>query len=110
MAEKANNDSQFISYRGKPLVRQGNTLYYGFPYKKYIAMLQILGTEKKFDEEIPTNVSVALISTDESLPMPQRIIDTTVKKGLYPAMLIANIWLDRKLSEESSEGNLEAQK
>ncbi len=108
MAGKKQNSNPFISYHGKPLVRQGNTIYYGFPYEKYIAMLQILGTENKYGEEMSTDVSVALISTDESLPMPKRIIDTTVKKGLYPALLIANIWLERKLSEEKNETKIEA--
>ena len=31
-------------YKGKPLVRSGNTVYYGHPAEKYVAMLQILGT------------------------------------------------------------------
>ena len=35
-----------LEYKGKPLVRSGNTLYYGNPAENYVAMLKILTTKE----------------------------------------------------------------
>ena len=99
MAVKKKIDNPFLNYKGKPLVRQGNTIYYGYPKDKYVVMLQILNYEELEGEEMAGEISIAVISTDESLPMKDRIIKTTSKKGLYPALHIADIWLERALGK-----------
>ena len=33
---------QFLTYKGKPLVRKGNTVYYGDMSEKYIVRFEIL--------------------------------------------------------------------
>ena len=38
MAEKKND---FLTYKGRPLVRNGNTIYYGNMTDDYVIMLQI---------------------------------------------------------------------
>ena len=87
-------------YKGKPLVRSGNTLYYGHPAEKYVAMLQILGTSGEVaGVPISDRVLVQILSTDESLPPMKRIIKKAEKKGIYQALNIASIWLDRSLKE-----------
>lgn len=105
MAAKKKNNNPFLNYKDKPLVRQGNTIYYGYPMDKYVAMMQILNSEQVDGEDMAGDISIAIISTDESLPMKDRIVKTTSKKGLYPALHIADIWLDRAL--EKSEDNAE---
>ena len=95
MAEK------FLEYKGKPLVRQGNTIYYGSMAEDFIIMLQIkskkpLGTG---DLELADKVSVQLISTNPNLTPKESIIKTTEKKGLYAAMDIAEVWLTRALAQ-----------
>ena len=42
---------------------------------------------------------VQILSTDESLPPMQRIIKKAEKKGIYQALNIASIWLERSLKE-----------
>ena len=87
-------------YKGKPLVRSGNTVYYGHPAEKYVAMLQILGTSGEVaGVPISDRVLVQILSTDESLPPMKRIIKKAEKKGIYQALNIASIWLDRSLKE-----------
>ena len=36
---------QFLTYKGRPLVRGGNTIYYGNMSDEYVCMLQILSTK-----------------------------------------------------------------
>ena len=86
-------------YKGKPLVRCNNVLYYGDPAEPYLAMLQVLSTEPFEDLTLSDKVSVQILSTDETVHTSQRVIKRTEKKGLYNALSIASIWLDRTLQK-----------
>ena len=94
MAEK----SKFLTYKGKPLVRNGNTLYYGDASEKYVIMMQILATKPVGDIEVASKVSVQLLNTDPEVSARERIVKASEKKGLYAALDIAEIWLNRALS------------
>lgn len=84
-------------YKEKPLVRCGNILYYGDMRDKYVVMLQIMNTTKSKDEEIAGTVQVQLMSTDMDLRARDRIIKKAEKEGLYNAIDIGSIWLERQL-------------
>ena len=86
-----------LEYKGKPLVRSGNTLYYGNPAENYVAMLKIL-TTKEDEQKTAERVLVQILSTDETLPPKERVIKKTEKTGLYEALHIASIWLERSLN------------
>ena len=49
-------DVNTLMYKGKPLVRQGRFLFYGYPDDKYILFMNILETKKDGDLEIATRV------------------------------------------------------
>lgn len=89
-----------LIYKGKPLVRSGNTIYYGDTADKYVAMLQIMSEEEQNGELLPTKVTVQIWSTDEELRPRDRIVKKTEKPTLYDAMNIASIWLERQLAEK----------
>ncbi len=95
----ANTAEQFLTYKGKPLVRNGSTIYYGNMADEYVAMLQILSTEKKDDLDVANKVSVQILSTNADLRPKERIAKKTEKNGLYQALDIASIWLERMLEE-----------
>ncbi len=99
MSEK----NSFLMYKGKPLVRDGNDVYYGFPFEPYVAMLHIINSEedKELDFSISTRVKVMMMSTDESKELQERVIKNTEKQGLFEALNIANIWLDQELRAKS---------
>ncbi|MCQ2460684.1 MAG: hypothetical protein MJ115_00875 [Clostridia bacterium] len=90
---------EFLTYKGRPLVRQGNTLYYGNMYDPYVIMLTIKSTTKDGDMEMADKVSIQLISTDPDISPLKRIIKTSEKTGLYNAMDIGAIWLERALKD-----------
>lgn len=91
---------KLLHYKGKPLVRSGNTLYYGDMKEPYVIMIQIVGTKKVGDLEIANKVSVQLMLTDPTVSLKSRIVKKVEKDGIYTALDIGYIWLDRALSEK----------
>lgn len=97
MADKKQNKEKMLTYKGKPLVRSGNTIYYGDMNDSYIAMLQIQDHQEFKDLSLAQKVSVQIMSTDAELRPKERIKKRTEKGSLYEAMHIASIWLARML-------------
>ena len=87
-----------LSYKGHPLRRKDNLIYYGSMSEKYIIMLQVLSTMKIDDLEMATKVSVQLQLTDPDLKSRDRIVKKTEKENLYAAMDVASVWLERALT------------
>lgn len=87
-----------MEYKGHPLQRKDNIIYYGSFADKYIIMLQILDTKKVRDLDVATRVSIQLQLTDPSIKSRDRIVKRTEKDGLYSAIDVAAVWLERALS------------
>lgn len=97
MAEKTK--SKFLMYKQKPLVRKGNTIYYGFMNQSHVVMLTILSTKKVNDMEIADKVRIQLIATDITLNPLEAMVKTSEKNGLFEALDLASIWLERALKQ-----------
>ena len=97
MAEKTAKAEGLI-YKGHPLRRIDNLIYYGTMADKYIIMMQILDSKKEQDLPVATKVSVQLQLTDSK--SRNRVVTKSEKDSLYAAMDIAAIWLDRALKEK----------
>lgn len=87
-----------MEYKGHPLQRKDNIIYYGSFADKYIAMLQIMETKKVGDMDVASRVSVQLQLTDDSIKSRDRVVKKAEKDGLYSAMDVASVWLERALS------------
>ena len=87
-----------LSYKGHPLRRKDNLIYYGTMAEKYIIMLQILSTQNVDGLEMANKVSVQLQLTDPDLKSRDRVVKKSEKDSLYAAMDVAAVWLDRALS------------
>lgn len=87
-----------LQYKGRPLVRCNNELYYGNPADSHVVFMQILSSEEKDGVQVPTKVHVQLLSNDPTLGPNARIIKSSEKSGLYSALDIGYIWLERALS------------
>ena len=92
--------SEFLTYKGKPLVRKGNEIYYGDMSEKYVIKLEILSTKKDGELEAADKVKVLLMLSDTELSLKSRIVKTSEKNGLYNALDIASIWLERALKKQ----------
>ena len=90
--------SKELVYKGHPLRRKDNIIYFGSMADKYIIMMQILETKKVEDMEVATKVAVQLQLTDPELKSRDRVVKKSEKNSLYAAMDVASVWLDRALS------------
>ena len=87
-----------LSYKGHPLRRKDNLIYYGTMAEKYIIMLQSLPTRHVDGPAMANKVSVQLQLTDPDLKSRDRVVKKSEKDSLYAAMDVASVWLDRALS------------
>lgn len=97
MSEK--QKSPFPMYRGKPLVRSGDTIYYGNMTDKYVIKIDIKTKKTVEDMEVADKCIVQLMLTDPEIRSRKQIVKTSEKNGLYLALDIAGAWLTRALTE-----------
>ena len=93
MAEKV------LMYKGKPLVRQGQFVFYGFPDDKAILFMNIVESKKEGDLDIATKVLVQIQSTDDKVSFNKKVIKQCEKNTFYDAFEIGTIWLERELKK-----------
>ncbi len=91
---------KFLTYKGKPLVRKDETLYYGNMADKYVVMFTVKSGKKLDDIELSDKIVVQLMHTDSEIRSRDRIVKKSEKQGLYNAMDIGAIWLERALKNE----------
>jgi hypothetical protein len=90
-----------LSYKGRPLMRKGNIIYYGSMADRYITMLQVLDSQKQGDIELSGKVSIQLQHTDPAISSKDRVMKSAQRQGLWNAMDVASVWLERALKEEA---------
>lgn len=100
MADNKAAKAEDAIYKGHPLRRVDNLIYYGTMAEKYIIMMQVLETKKTQDLDVATKVSVQLQLTDANLKSRDRVVKKSEKDSLYAAMDVASIWLDRALANK----------
>lgn len=86
-----------LTYRGKPLVRQGPFLFYGNPDDKYILFMNILESKKIGGIDVATRVLVQVQDTDDEKDFNEKVWKQCEKKSLFDAFDIGVIWLERAL-------------
>ena len=84
-----------LLYKGLPLRRKDNLIYYGRMSDKYIVMLQILDTEPVQDLSLAKRVSVQLQLTDPDIRSRDRVVKKGEKDGIYTALDLGAVWLER---------------
>ena len=86
-------------YKGRPLVRNGKTVYYGYMSDPYVVIKQITSTSEIKGVEVADREVVQLVNTDPDVRMKDKIVKKAERKGLYSAMDIGCIWLERELKQ-----------
>ena len=94
MAEK----STVLTYKGHPLRRKDNLIYYGSMADKYIVELQVMSTEKSGSLELANKVQVQLQLTDPDLKSRDRVQKKSEQPDLFSAIDMGSIWLMRALA------------
>ena len=88
-------NDKFYKYKGYPLVRKGNELYYGYMSDPFVIWIQITDTK---EDSSAKKVRVTQMATKVSDPMKAFVKNTEKECGLYEALDIANVWLEKALS------------
>ena len=85
-------NEEFLEYKGRPLVRQGDDIYYGDLSDKYYVYMMVMGDKKspKSGEDIPGTIMVQLLDSETKKPEKQ-----SITKGLAEALEFADAWLSR---------------
>ena len=94
----AKKDKEFSTYKGRPLVRCGDEIYYGNMEDPYVIRMQIKSKKEQNGIEIADKVAIQLMATDPYLSPRKQLVKSSEKKGLFLAMDIADIWLNRALA------------
>ncbi|MBR2715104.1 MAG: hypothetical protein IKB73_02720 [Ruminococcus sp.] len=92
MAEK-----EFSTYKGKPLVRCGDELYYGSMEERFVIRMQIKSKKEVNGLLVADKVAIQLLCTDPDLSPRKQLVKASEKNGLYLALDIADVWLERAL-------------
>ena len=87
-----------LTYKGHPLMRKDNMIYYGSMADKYIVILQVLESKDFQDMSLATKVSVQLQLTDQTIRPKDRIVRKSEKDGFYTALDVGCVWLERALA------------
>ena len=91
-------ENAVLMYKGRPLMRKDNLIYYGSMADSHIVMLQILETKQINGQEVTSRVSVQLQLTDPAARSRDRVVKKSEKDGLYTALDFGSVWLERALA------------
>ena len=94
MSEK----NEVLMYKGRPLMRKDNMIYYGSMADEYIVMLQVLESKDFQDLKLSTKVSVQLQRTAPDVKARDRVVKKSEKDGFYTALDVGSVWLERALN------------
>ena len=89
-----------MTYKGRPVVRDNNKLYFGEPSNPFMIVLTVLENKQTGNNVLPSRVLVQLQNTDPALAMSgDKIVKEGERKNLYDALERGSIWLEKQLSE-----------
>ena len=92
-------ENKTLLYKGRPLMRKDDVIYYGSMADPYIVMMKILETKKVGEEDVASRVSVQLQLTDPSVRSRDRVTKKSEKDGIYSALDVGSVWLERALKQ-----------
>ncbi|MBQ6168863.1 MULTISPECIES: hypothetical protein [Ruminococcus] len=88
---------KFNTYKGYPLVRNGNQIYYGYMSDPFVIFIQILETKEENGEQVTSKVRVVQMDTNEPNPLKAFVKNAERECGLYEALDVASVWLEKAL-------------
>ena len=91
-------ETKGLTFKGRPLMRKDNLIYYGSMADSHIIMLQILDYKKVGDTDEANKVSIQLQLTDPNIKGRAQIVKKAEKQGLYTALDLGAVWLERALA------------
>ncbi len=87
---------KYLTYKNRPLVREGDTICYGDMSEKYILILEIFGYKEENGVKVPDTVLVQVVESEDQT----KIVRQGQKNGLYEAFGYGLIWLEQALGKD----------
>jgi len=87
-------DKEYIEYKGLPLVKDGDVIYYGYANAKYILRLDII---MKDPQGNPSMIFITICPTNDMT----KVIKQSTKTGLYDALDLGAEWLQQLYKEDN---------
>ena len=88
-------DGKYLEYKGRPLVREGDTICYGDMDEKCVLILEILSYKKEDGKDLPDNVFIQVVDTKNQ----SNILRQGSEKGIFEAFELGLIWLEHELKK-----------
>ena len=85
------SETNFLTYKGKPLVRKGKEIYYGDMSEKCFLILEIMSYKTENGRELPDKIFIQVVESKN----PSKIVKQGEKSGLSAALNMGMIWLSR---------------
>jgi hypothetical protein len=97
---KALTEREVLIYREKPLLRDGNTLYYGDFAENFIVRFTILETEKVNDLDMAKKVIIELLEKNGDDISSAKLTKKAERTSMWAALDIGIYWLEDILEME----------
>jgi hypothetical protein len=95
----AEEKETFLTYKGRPLVRCGKEIYYGSMSDPYVACFRIQSEKDFKDITLSDKIIIQILRTDPELSLKDKVVKKAEKQGLYNALDLGAIWLERELKK-----------
>ncbi len=86
---------QWLTYKGRPVVRCGKSIYYGSMAQEYVVMMNVISEQDDNGIATATAIKCYLMKTDKSLKPMEAITQTSERTSLFSALELAAAWLNR---------------
>ena len=86
---------KYLEYKGKPLVREGDTICYGDMEDKCILILEIMSHKTVDGADMPDQILIQVVDPKNQA----NILRQGFKSGLYEAFNLGLIWLEHELKK-----------
>ena len=83
----------FLMYKGFPLVRNNNEIYYGNMGDECVVNIRIESARKENDLDIADKLRVTLMRTATDIDAKDMIVKSVSRDSLFEALNVANIGL-----------------
>lgn len=87
-------DEKLLFYRGFPLIRSGNTIFYGSGGDAFATQLTVKDTKRIADADVPNKIMVQLVPKNPADMAKARKGEFI---GFYEALDTAHVWLSEVL-------------
>ena len=66
------NLKKFFEFKSRPLIRKGNTIYYGDINGKHVVQMEIMETKKVKDLDVASKIGLMMIETSSKITNSQK--------------------------------------